>query len=215
MNKPYTKQLIQKLSQSRNHLLINMKNYKNIYSKIIFYCNTCQCYFKTSLHSYKNAKKTGCIHCKKLAISKHHKNKRINSITRKKIGKANKNKKGSLKGKMGSLHPRWKGGIYNRLKGSSTEAYLWRNNVKKIYNNKCVLTNASINLECHHLESWDHCKEKRTDPFNGVLLAKDIHQRFHKFYGYGKNTEKQFEEFCLREFNLNWVLIKKNKLFYK
>jgi hypothetical protein len=66
-----------------------------------------------------------------------------------------------------------------------------------------------LNLECHHLESWDHCKAKRNDPTNGVLITKKIHQQFHKKYGYGKNTEKQFLDFCFDEFHFNWDQIKK------
>ena len=30
---------------------------------------------------------------------------------------------------------------------------------------------------------------------NGVTLCEDCHKEFHKIYGYGNNTEKQYEEF--------------------
>ena len=209
MSQRCTKKDIQNIAETRNHLLVSMEGYKNIKSQIVLYCNECQRTFKTTLHSYKNAKRTGCPNCKKMSVSKHHKNKFVSSITRKKIGQANRNKPGSLKGRTGAEHPRWKGGYYDRLKGSSTDAYLWRKAVFKRYNNQCVLTGCTDNLDCHHLESWDICKQKRTDVLNGVVLAQHIHIKFHKRFGYGKNTEEQFARFCLIEFNVDWDLIKR------
>jgi len=209
MSRKCTKELIEILAQSRNHKLLKMENYTNIKDKICLYCYTCKNEFKTSVHSYKNAKKTGCKYCKKLCISNYNKNKIITLKTRQKISKANKNKPGTLNGKFGLSHPKWKGGKYDRLNGSSTEAYLWRKYVKKLYEYKCVITGCTENLECHHLESWNVCKEKRNDPNNGVLIKKQIHLAFHKKYGYGNNTEKQFSLFCLESFNLDWNKIKK------
>ena len=110
MSQRCTKKDIQNIAETRNHLLVSMEGYKNIKSQIVLYCNECQRTFKTTLHSYKNAKRTGCPNCKKMSVSKHYKNKFVSSITRKKIGQANRNKPGSLKGRTGAEHPRWKGG---------------------------------------------------------------------------------------------------------
>lgn len=52
-----------------------------------------------------------------------------------------------------------------------------------------------VDLEVHHLDSYDWCVEKRTDVTNGITLSKDIHKAFHTIYGYGKNTKQQFLEF--------------------
>lgn len=63
------------------------------------------------------------------------------------------------------------------------------------YDNQCILTASALNLECHHLNSWDSFPTQRSNVNNGVLLSKVIHKNFHKQYGYGKNTEAQFAEF--------------------
>lgn len=209
MNRKCTKEEIEILAKNRNHKLLKMENYTNIKSQIYLYCYTCQNEFNTSVHSYKNAKKTGCKHCKKVCISNYNKNKILTLKTKHKISKANKNKPGTLNGKFGLAHPKWKGGKYDRINGSSTEAYLWRQSVKKLYEYKCAITGHTKNCECHHLESWDNCKKKRNDPNNGILIKKEIHILFHKKYGYGGNTEKQFLIFCLEEFDLDLYKIKK------
>lgn len=205
---PFSK--IVELTTSRNHEILNMENYQNVHSKIFFFCKNCKTKFETPLHSYKKAKKTGCPQCKKQLISAVQKNKKVSLETRFKIGKANIGKRGSLKGRTGKHHPRWKGGIYTRSKGSSTEAYLWRQAVMQVYSKKCCLTGALSNLECHHLNSWDLFPQKRNCIQNGVLIAKEVHKKFHQKYGYGKNTEKQFTEFCLTLFSLDWILLKRH-----
>ena len=49
-------------------------------------------------------------------------------------------------------------------------------------------------LNVHHLDSYDWCKEKRTDDTNGITLCENCHKNFHSIYGYGNNTKEQFEE---------------------
>ena len=49
-------------------------------------------------------------------------------------------------------------------------------------------------LEVHHLDSYDSCKEKRTDETNGITLCSNCHGNFHFIYGRGDNTIEQFEE---------------------
>jgi hypothetical protein len=50
------------------------------------------------------------------------------------------------------------------------------------------------NINAHHLDGYDWCKEKRTDVNNAVTLCQDCHSDFHHQYGYGGNTKEQFEE---------------------
>jgi len=53
----------------------------------------------------------------------------------------------------------------------------------------------SGDLNAHHLDSYDWCKDKRTDPDNGVTLCNSCHRKFHLEYGFGHNTKQQFDEF--------------------
>lgn len=52
----------------------------------------------------------------------------------------------------------------------------------------------SNNLCVHHLDSYDWCKEKRTDDTNGITLCNNCHKTFHFYYGKGHNTQIQFEK---------------------
>lgn len=49
-------------------------------------------------------------------------------------------------------------------------------------------------LEVHHLDGYNWCKEKRTDETNGVCLCLYCHMVFHSIYGKGNNTKEQYNE---------------------
>lgn len=208
MTQKITKEEVIKLANSRNHELLNQdtfeQDYKNVKSKLAFKCNTCGERFSTSLHSYKNAKKTGCPHCKNLITQKTHKGKFVSPETRTKISEQAKGRPGSLTEVTGEKHPRFKGGYARDMHNLSNADYGWRNGVRKMCKYSCFLTGAKKNLESHHLDSWNKFPEKRYDVTNGVLLTKEVHREFHNIYGYGNNTEQQFAEFAKNKFNLNW-----------
>ncbi len=58
----------------------------------------------------------------------------------------------------------------------------------------CGARNAE-SLEVHHLQGWDENPDLRFEPSNCVTLCKSHHSDFHRIYGYGKNTTKQYREF--------------------
>ena len=222
MSRKITFTEILEIAAERNHNLVFPKDpiefethYKGVNSSLEFNCLTCENLFTTTLHSYKNARKTGCPHCKRLVASKTHKNKEVSQETRDLISQKsndrfNNGAKGSLTDRTGENHPRYKGG-YGRDKNSrSSLDYAWIKGVKELCQKKCVLTEVTTNLVCHHLEGWNHCPERRYDISNGVCLSEKIHNDFHLQYGFGNNTEKQFIEFCQKNNNVDWLILKEN-----
>lgn len=57
-----------------------------------------------------------------------------------------------------------------------------------------VCENKNKQLEVHHLDGYNWCKEKRESIENGITLCLDCHSNFHSLYGRGFNTKDQFEE---------------------
>lgn len=211
MSKRLTKLEIEELALTPNHVLIapNFEtNYKSVKSTLTFKCLTCQLFFTCTVHSYKNAKKTGCSECKKTSISRAQKGKVVTQKTRSLIAKKATLRPGSLKNKLGESHPCFKGGYGRDKKTRSTADYYWINGVKKRFNNTCFLTGFKTHLECHHLNSWNNFIDQRYDLTNGVLITSEVHTLFHKTYGYGNNTEAQFSEFCKDRYNVSWFKTK-------
>lgn len=71
----------------------------------------------------------------------------------------------------------------------------WSRKVHEKHNFKCVICSSNHKIEAHHLESWNLNKSLRFDTDNGVTLCKHHHIMFHKTYGFGFNTTKQFYDF--------------------
>lgn len=95
-------------------------------------------------------------------------------------------KSGSGHRKKGEAHGNWKGGDsrtrdYDPLKYSA-----WKETVLRRHNFRYIVTGATKDLACHHINSWDWCVEGRYDEQNGVVLTKEIHLKFHKIYAEGK-----------------------------
>ena len=161
------------------------------------------------LQSRAFTKQTGCSTCKNKKASETHSIKIVSSETRGLIGTKASARPGSLTGKSGEQHPRFKNAPERDILKRITEDYYWLNGIKKIYSRRCVLSKITEQLVCHHLDAWNLFPERQYDFSNGVLLAKEVHKKFHTFYGYGNNTEAQFTEFCARFSDVNWFNLKK------
>lgn len=205
-----TRAEVENKAKSRHHLLLSFpEQYLSVFqSKINLKCLKCGAEWETKLSNYNNCK-NGCLSCKKKISSVTHKNKIVSESTRLLIAKKASSRPGSLTGVHGEKHPAWKGGYGRDINKPSNQDYVWKNQVKKLYNFACIVTGQVKNVESHHLYSWNKFREMRYNPQNGVLLHKEIHKHFHNLYGYGNNTEFQFASFLLDEYNLYWQDIKK------
>lgn len=93
----------------------------------------------------------------------------------------------------------------NREK-DSVKSNNWRSEVMKKYNFKCFLTHQTEDeagsLVCHHLYGWANYPHLHYDIDNGVLLARDVHLKFHKLYGNVDITREKFEQFARDEYGI-------------
>jgi 5-methylcytosine-specific restriction endonuclease McrA len=69
----------------------------------------------------------------------------------------------------------------------------WVKEVMKVNNKTCMSCGRKATT-AHHINSWSDNKELRLVASNGVSLCKECHDKFHKIYGKGKNTEAQWQE---------------------
>lgn len=105
------------------------------------------------------------------------------------------------KGKTGSAHPAYKHGKGGTRDYDAALYGAWIASVKKNYNYKCFVTQATEHLQCHHLRSWDYVPG-RYDPGNGLLITEAIHKTFHQAYGSGQNTREQMEHFLKEQYQI-------------
>ena len=202
MSKKLTIDDIKIIAENRNHTIVSMEGYTDIKSKVQFFCNTCNNHFDTSVASYKNAKKTGCPHCRKITISKTQKGKDVSDETRKLLSLKAQGRKGSLKGRFGENHPAYKGTPNRDFNNPSTDYYIWREAVRKRCGRICFVTKSKKDLVVHHLYGWNAYPELRYDITNGIVITKHVHKEFHDKYGYGNNTKEQFIEFLQEQYNM-------------
>ena len=110
--------------------------------------------------------------------------------------KISKSRVGRFRGK---LHPRYNPNLSDEERINRRQLEGYKNFIKNVYerdNYTCQLTNKrGGNLVVHHLNGYNWDKENRLNSNNVITISEEIHDKFHKEYGYGNNTKEQFEEF--------------------
>ncbi len=83
----------------------------------------------------------------------------------------------------------------------------WRAMVITLYEGRCFVTGTNIKdgepFEAHHLYCRSAFPEKSLDSNNGVLLKKEINQKFHQLYYGIAVTPKHFNEFLKETYNID------------
>lgn len=101
-------------------------------------------------------------------------------------------------------HPRWNPNLteQEREKGRRLDGYY--DFIKNVYKRdnytcQCCGDDKGGNLNAHHLDGYNWCKEKRIEVDNGICLCDKCHKKFHSIYGQGDNTIKQWLGFIKSE----------------
>jgi hypothetical protein len=106
---------------------------------------------------------------------------------------------------VGTLNPRWRFDLTDEDRRNSKLRHYnknkklvdWRKSVFTRDKYICDICNKNGGVNAHHKYSWDIFKDKRYDITNGITLCKACHKIFHKKYGWGNNTESQYNQFKL------------------
>lgn len=113
----------------------------------------------------------------------------------------------------GKNHPKWNPDktIEERIvKRNYNDYYIWRKSVyeRDNYICQCCGNQYDHNLNAHHKDGYNWCKERRLDIDNGITLCENCHilseNSFHKIYGNGNNTEQQFNEW-INKFKILYI----------
>ena len=100
--------------------------------------------------------------------------------------------------KSGKNHPMWKSDKTDEertIERKYPEYKLFIRNVLERDDYTCYHCHErGCEMEVHHLDGYNWCKEKRTDVSNGITLCIYCHTMFHRIYGHKNNTALQFWE---------------------
>lgn len=158
------------------------------YSKQEIECSVCGKKFKRNLYEIHTNKVNYCSKdCRDIDFRK-----RFSGENNPLFGKERPDMKGEL-------NPSWNPNRTHEQRKKErklSENSNWTRDVLSFQNYTCQCCGKyGGNLVAHHIDGYNWCIEKRTDINNGATLCEKCHKEFHKKYGYGNNTKKQFEEF--------------------
>lgn len=171
-NVKYTLEEVKQLVHNVNpNLTILSKEYEGVFKPLNFKCNIDGYEWTSSLHNILKSKaNNGCPECKKERFrgsNNHNYNPNLTEEERR-----------LKRTYLGENYTNWKVQVFERDNRTC---------------DCCGYKGKEINA--HHLDGYNWCKEKRVDVENGVTLCVECHNKFHKIYGKGYNTKEQYFEF--------------------
>lgn len=106
----------------------------------------------------------------------------------------------------GKNHHAWRDDITDKEREMKRNYSDYHDFVKRVLardNYTCQCCGKRTNdIEVHHLDGFNWCRDKRTDETNGICLCFSCHSNYHSVYGRGDNTKEQFEEWLGRSVEL-------------
>ena len=142
-------------------------------------CDHCHKHYDMLYSNYQKVERSGKIYCRECAVKIFNSGENSSSYKKEKTKEERELKR---------LYPEY---------FQFVKRVLARDN----YTCQCC-HNPGQNLEVHHLDGYDWCKDRRTDDTNGITLCEICHSNFHSMFGNGGNTKEQFEKwigFALNE----------------
>ncbi len=203
------KEKISKANKGRKRPDLIERNKKNTKEKIKVVCK-CGKKFFVSPSRIKNGVKYCSQKCYHKYVDHNHtegKHWKLSKETKKKQGLH----------QLGKNNHQWNGGYFRGKYIGIPESKEFSRKVFKRDNYLCQIcgnTGRKSKLNAHHLNSVDKFPEQVIDINNGITLCQECHIKFHKKFGYGKNTKKQFEEFITEEItDIKTILMNKSIIY--
>jgi len=153
----------------------------------------------------------------RMRISKKLKGRKLSKETKKKISDYLTGRPSPIKGKhtwslesrkkfsesrRGANSPSWKGGKkhIHKVIRAGIEFRLWREAIFARDNWTCQKCQSIGKfLHPHHILNFAEYPKLRFAIDNGITLCNKCHRKFHKEYGFKKNTEEQLQIFLRKE----------------
>lgn len=171
------------ITKQRNHLFLEGL-YENRDSVLTYFCLTCDKVISTTFYNYKRSK-IGCKTCANAQVSAKLKGRVFTFETLERMREAN-----SKRPNRGGKPRDWR---------ETYEYRSWRKKVYEDWGNKCAITGEPMTEKLthvvHHLLSAKSNEPLIYCPLNGILIKKELHERFHQQFTFYNNTIEQFQEF--------------------